>query len=101
MSETPRTDKAIETLTDGFDFVSIDFARQLERESDQWREMAERLAKAEKCPNCDDVGWFTEWQRTRSGEPEPQQFQCEWCETVETSKFKALTAFEKLKGEGK
>lgn len=41
------------------------------------------LVKTVKCPNCDDVGWYV--VPGRDGEPEQEQ--CEFCETVPNSIF--------------
>lgn len=48
MSDTPETDKA-EFVYNGIEasgYVKVEFAQQLERERDKWRECAEKLAGA-------------------------------------------------------
>jgi hypothetical protein len=50
------------------------------------RELADQIdrlyASAEHCPNCPDQGWFTDGPTD-----DPEQVQCEFCYTVETSLF--------------
>jgi DNA-directed RNA polymerase subunit M/transcription elongation factor TFIIS len=70
---------------------------EMSQNRDLWKSCAEKLATSEKCPNCNDVGWFTEWRRTTSGDPEPEQCQCEFCELTPNSKFHALNTFNTLK----
>ena len=42
--------------------------------------------EGEDCPNCDNVGWYA--MMNRSSNPwEAEQVQCEWCYTVQNSKF--------------
>ena len=105
-SKTPRTDaEALTALNpdcryDCIEAVPSDFARQLETELNEaqaelarWKEVAASLATAVRCPNCPDVGWFYDGK----GQP----VQCEWCDTTPRSRFKALAAYSKLKGETK
>lgn len=72
------------------------YVKQLEGERDQWREVAVQLSRSNKCPNCDDVGFYV--IENRQGEPE--QCQCQWCYTTPQSRFNALAAYERLCKEG-
>lgn len=60
-------------------------------------ESVNALLKAEDCPNCPDQGWYADGPTD-----DPEQVQCEWCECVESSLFKAkakvAAAVEQLKG---
>lgn len=40
----------------------------------------------EKCPNCDDVGWYAQLVHG-SLHGEVEQVQCEWCYTMSNSRF--------------
>lgn len=55
-----------------------------ENDLERARELIQSLLIAERCPNCPDQGWYS-WGLTE----EPEQVQCEWCGTTETSLFKA------------
>jgi len=46
----------------------------------------------QKCPNCDDVGYFV----TQDAKGEPLMNQCEFCETTDNSIFNAPNFFENL-----
>ena len=59
--------------------------------------LADRFSKADCCPYCPNVGWYAQ-ANMNTGEPE--QIQCEWCETKETSLFKVMADYDRLaKGE--
>ena len=40
-----------------------------------------------KCPNCDDVGWYSGSYLDGGGEEAEEQIQCEFCYTVADSIF--------------
>ena len=65
----------------------------LEEAQAQVRVLTEMLdLRKEGCPNCDDVGWYTDYSH-HTGEPE--QVQCEFCYTNPLSVFnvgKALSS---------
>ena len=52
-----------------------------------------------KCPNCNDVGWFTESYMDHRGDECPEQIQCEFCYTVKDSIFNRATAAAENEGE--
>ncbi len=52
------------------------------------------VARAQRCPNCEDVGFYM-WRHHRTGEPE--MIQCEWCDKTPDSRFNTLNKLcEKL-----
>lgn len=65
---------------------------EVSTERDQLKACARELAKAKRCPNCEDVGWYL----VEGPHGEPQQEQCKWCDTTPDSRFNALAAFDKL-----
>jgi hypothetical protein len=48
------------------------------------RSLPERLDAAQRCPNCQDQGWYVVPNRNTG---EPEQEQCEFCCTVPDSLF--------------
>jgi hypothetical protein len=48
------------------------------------RSLPERLDAAQRCPNCNDVGWYVVTNRSTG---EAEQEQCEFCYTVPDSLF--------------
>lgn len=91
------TDDSV-TYEEDFSDKACTLIKQLERQLIWAEEVMAAVETSEKCPNCDDVGWFVEWRlRSPGAEPEPEQCQCEFCETNPKSRFKALTALNEYK----
>lgn len=86
--------------TEAFDGISLcsairsihGYIGTLTLQRNQWRECYERLAKAESCPMCADMGSHEEI--TEDG---LHLVQCQWCDENPLSRFNALAHFNKLK----
>lgn len=72
---------------DSLDAVGLANAAHIVRCVNGWDALVEAvnaLLTAKHCPNCPDQGWYADGPTD-----DPEQVQCEWCECVEDSLFKA------------